>query len=302
MPILDIFSKRQKRLRGEMPDVYQYDTLPDGLRTQVVWILKRAFGGECSRQRFHVLHQCVAEEYGLLELPGHGLDPDERVCNFVLSASTPIEKVFDVIEVVLGIVPLEFGGFHDPSPWELRQRSSAAVEELNTRFKEHAVGYEIHEGRVVRVDSAFLHQETVKPALSVLQEPQFAGAEQEFRNAHEHYRSKRYEEAITESLKALESTLKVICGRRGWPFKAEATAKELIGIVFKEGLVPAYLQSKFTALRSVLESGVPTVRNRSGGHGAGATPRQVPTHLAGYVLHLTAAAVVFLAECEKQLP
>ena len=34
MPI-DIFSKRQKRLRGEMPDVYQYDTLPGGLRTQV---------------------------------------------------------------------------------------------------------------------------------------------------------------------------------------------------------------------------------------------------------------------------
>ena len=89
---------------------------------------------------------------------------------------------------------------------------------------------------MVRVDSAFLHQETVKPALSVLQEPQ------------------------------------------------------------------SYPRSKFTALGSVLESGVPTVRNRSGGHGAGATPRQVPTHLAGYVLHLTAAAVVFLAECEKQLP
>lgn len=44
MPIFDIFSKRQKRLRGETPDVYQYDTLPDGLRVQVVRILERAFG------------------------------------------------------------------------------------------------------------------------------------------------------------------------------------------------------------------------------------------------------------------
>ena len=124
MPIFDIFSKRQKRLRGEIPDVYQYDTLPDGLRTQVVWILKRAFGGENINQRFHMLHQRVAEEYGLLELPGDGQSSDERVCSFVLSASTPIEKVFDVIEVALGIVPHEFGGFHEPLPWELRQRSA----------------------------------------------------------------------------------------------------------------------------------------------------------------------------------
>ena len=246
MPIFDIFSKRQKRLKGEMPDVYQYDTLPDGLRTQVVRILERAFDSNYQPaflQRFQVLHQRVAEEYGLLALPERGHDPHEKVRNFVLSDSTPVEKVFDVIEVALPLVlvPNELGRFYDPPRYELQQRLSAVVEELNTRFKEHAVGYEIHEGRVVRVDSAFLHQETVKPALSVLQEPHFAGAEQEFRNAHEHYRSKRHEEAITESLKALESTLKVICGRRGWSFKAEATAKELIGIVFKEGLVPTYL-------------------------------------------------------------
>ena len=136
MPILDIFSKRQKRLRGEMPDVYQYDTLPDGLRAQVVRILERAFGDRYSNQRFHVLHQRVAEEHGLLELPGHGQEPDERVCNFVLSASTPIEKVFDVIEVALGIVQHEFGvRFDDPHPSELQQWSSTAVGELNTRFK-----------------------------------------------------------------------------------------------------------------------------------------------------------------------
>ena len=41
MPI-DIFSKRQKRLRGEMPGVYRYDTLPSELRTQVLRILERA--------------------------------------------------------------------------------------------------------------------------------------------------------------------------------------------------------------------------------------------------------------------
>ena len=44
MPIYDIFSKRQKRLRGEFPDVYQYETIPNELRVQVIHIWRDAFG------------------------------------------------------------------------------------------------------------------------------------------------------------------------------------------------------------------------------------------------------------------
>ena len=95
---------------------------------------------------------------------------------------------------------------------------------------------------------------------------------------------------------------KIICRRRGWQFDGEKhTAKALIDIVFKEGLIPDYLQSQFTALRSVLDSGVPTIRNRAGGHGAGVKRREVPGYLASYTLHLTAAAILFLAEAEAAL-
>lgn len=38
MKIYELFSKRQKRLRGEVPDVYQYETIPPELRVQVVHI------------------------------------------------------------------------------------------------------------------------------------------------------------------------------------------------------------------------------------------------------------------------
>ena len=44
MGIIDLFSKRQRRLRGEFPDVYTYDDLPDTLRVQVVHIIRDAFG------------------------------------------------------------------------------------------------------------------------------------------------------------------------------------------------------------------------------------------------------------------
>ena len=39
----NIFSKRQKRLRGEVPDVYQYDVFPNELRVQIVQIWQRVF-------------------------------------------------------------------------------------------------------------------------------------------------------------------------------------------------------------------------------------------------------------------
>ncbi len=34
--ITDIYSKRQKRLRGEFPDVYQYEDIPNELRNQII--------------------------------------------------------------------------------------------------------------------------------------------------------------------------------------------------------------------------------------------------------------------------
>ena len=85
----------------------------------------------------------------------------------------------------------------------------------------------------------------------MLRAPHFEAAEAEFRKAHEHYCHRRYGEANAAGLMALESTLKVICNRRGWQFGERDTASPLIDIVFKEGLVPDYLQSQFGALRSV---------------------------------------------------
>ena len=44
MAIFDLFSKRQKKLRGEVPDVYQYDTMSNSLRVQIVHIITDAIG------------------------------------------------------------------------------------------------------------------------------------------------------------------------------------------------------------------------------------------------------------------
>jgi hypothetical protein len=70
----------------------------------------------------------------------------------------------------------------------------------------------------------------------------------------------------------------------------------------KNQLIPQYLETYFSGLRQVLEAGVPTVRNKTSGHGQGATPTHVPEHLAAYVLHLAASNIVMLIEAHKALP
>jgi hypothetical protein len=108
-------------------------------------------------------------------------------------------------------------------------------------------------------------------------------------------------EAITEASKAFESTMKAICASRKWAHPPNATAKPLIDIMFKNGLIPAELESHFSALRSAMESGLPTLSNKTSRHGQGITPVEVPSHFVGYALHLTAANIIFLVEAYKEL-
>ena len=282
-----------------MPDVYQFKTLPGTFRVQIQRIIRNMFTPwDSSTPSSHLylnVHEILAQEHGLSAL-ADGKDALNRVQKF-LGKTANIENVLDVIEVALQLadqyscVP---EGFPDPS--------EEAIKELNHRFREHGVGYQIEGYTVIRVDSTYIHKEVVSPVLTVLRAPHFENAEAEFLKAYEHYRHRRYGEANVGCLMALESTLKVICHRRGWRFDAERhTAKQLIDIVFKEGLVPDYLQNQFASLRSILESGVPTIRNRAGGHGAGMKRREVPEHLASYTLHLTAATILFLAVAEASL-
>lgn len=176
-----------------------------------------------------------------------------------------------------------------------------AIERLNQRFREHGLGYQFVEGQVVRVDSGYLHAQATKPAMTLLHEEKFEGASEEFSSAHEHYREGRFKEAIVDALKAFESTMKTICDERNWAYAPTAPAKDLINVVFDSGLIPQSLSSHFTALRSVMESGLPTVRNKTSGHGQGKNPLEVPEYLAAYTLHLAAANILLLVNAHKSM-
>jgi hypothetical protein len=298
MPVYETFSKRQKRLAGQdVPTLYIFDNLPKPFRVQVCHILDDPIGEltyEAESLWWHA-EKTLAREFGVHELgvPGSA-GPFGKCKSHILTGST--EQVLDIIEFV----------FHNLSTLKLTKVNARhfkeAVEELNLRFREHSIGYQFAGGQIIKVDSQYLHAEAVEPALGLLHSQRFAGAEEEFLRAHEHYKKGNNKEAVADALKAFESTMKTICDARKWPYPPGATAKQLIKVLFDKSLIPVFTQNYMSGLITVLEAGLPTVRNKTSGHGQGSSPTPVPDHLAAYALHLAAANIVLLVEAHKALP
>jgi len=311
--IFDLFSKRQKALRGDMPDVYTYDDLPNALRVQIVHIWADSIGGSQAyhdytygnkvQSAYKFIVDTLCREYGMFKLPTSEKYGDRmylnELANFLLQAED-VERQLDVIELSFKYIDRmtrEYYLGRNNAP----KVADNAITELNNRFKEHGVGFQFIEGQIVRVDSELIHVEAVKPALRLLNGKKYHGAQQEFMSAYEHYRHGKHKEALNDCLKAFESTIKAICDKRKWPYKPNATAKALIQVCFDNDLVPSFWQQQFNSLRSMLESSIPTGRNKLSGHGQGVTPTIVPDYLVAYMLHMTASTLVFLITAENNI-
>ena len=309
MSVFDLFSKRQKRLRGEVPDVFTYGALPQHLRVQIVHIWSDALGNEMdvwdksngSEEAYKIIVEVLCREYGqfrLAELRQRDRDYRSELIMSFLSENDS-ERQLDVVELSCRVIDNVTRDYRHLRRHNADQIADDALLEINQRFREHGLGYEYSDGEILRIDSAFVHEDAVKPALVVLRGPMYAGAQEEFLKAHEFYRHNNGKEALSNCLKCLESVLKAICKKRSWQYPPNATSSALLQLVFDKGLIPQFWQQHFSALRSTIESGVPTARNRLGGHGQGDAVIEIPSYLVSYVLHSTAAAVLFLANSEQ---
>ena len=311
MPIYDIFSKREKRLQGSTSDVFAYDHLPKELRNQIVQIWFDTLGNpdavwhHNATGLYDMIVKVLCREYGVFELHKETINrqlSSMRDLVMFFTKESDINRCLDAVELSFRAID-EFTRSYDYARQpEADKLATEAIEELNQRLMEHGVGYQFTNGEIIRVDSELLHAEVVKPALRLLNQAQYAGAQQEFLKAHEHYRHGNQKEALNEALKAFESVMKSICDRHSWACKSNGTAKDLIQACLDNNLLPPFWQSHFSALRSLLESGIPTGRNRLGGHGQGVNEVTVPNHLVAFMLHMTASAIVFLAEADAALP
>lgn len=311
MAISNIYSKRQRKLRGEIDDIYSYDEIPSKLRVQIIHIINDNVGGCTSFVRMNAytysnnhhdevyrqICRTLRREYGVFELHANADSFYDEIFSCFLNTNS-VEKCLDIIELCFAYINeyvREYNQSFKASPDE-------AISDLNERFKENGVGYQFENNEIIRVDSAFLHSEVVKPALKILSgTDEYEGALSEFMSAHEHYRHGKYKESLNDCLKSFESLMKAIHDKNNWQYNSYDTASKLIKSCFDNKLIPSYLQGQFTSLKTMLETGIPTIRNKNSGHGQGSEVTTVDEELVSYMLHLTATNLLFLAKCEQKL-
>jgi hypothetical protein len=252
-----------------------------------------------SNEVWTFIHDAMSRELGLVRL-GKGGDAYQECCHFVQTYE-PLPTL-DIIEISARVIDRVVRKWteYQKQIATVTQSADSALDELNTRFREHGLGYQYEGGDLVQIDSQYIHAEVVVPAIHLLNDLGFRGPSDEFLKAHAHYRQANYKESIAEALKAFESTMKAVADKKGWDYPPTATAKVLIDVMLERELIPTFLTSHLTSLRSLLESGLPTVRNKLGGHGQGAEEIEVPGYIAAYALHIAASNIVLLVKAYSE--
>ena len=307
MAVFNIYSKRQKILRGDIPEIFTFE-IPTKLRVQIIHILNDGIGVSNERagddeidEYYMLIHDILCREYGETSLVKNISGYKDQVQYFI-SFGKDSEQVLDAVELAIRLIEnviSDVDKFYKQVV-TIKMNSEEVIEEINQRFKENGVGYSYEKGEFLRVDNTFIHEEVTKPVLSLLYNKKFDGACDEYLKAHEHYRHGRNKECLAECLKAFESTLKIICNEKGWEFDNQKdTAKKLIQICLLNGLLPGYLETQMAHFRALLETGLPVIRNKTSGHGQGNEIITVDESMARYGLNLTGTNIIFVVEQSK---
>lgn len=302
MAIYDLFFKRKKRECGEYPDVYQYDDLPYKLRVQIIHLWRETlsqgavYSPEDLCKRVHMI---LCKELGVFKLLKDETYYDEHfkiISNFFIQ-----EFDFNIAMSVIELMSYHLYDYLNPYQLSGNDLFEHYETELNYRFREHGLGYELCDLQLIKINSQLIHKDVILPTLNFLAQKTYKGANEEFLKAHEHYRYQRYSECLNECLKAYESTLKIICTKRGWEFDEKSTLNQLVKIILDKGLCPSFWENNLTHLNGLLTSSINVGRNKLSGHGQGTKSVEIPEYLVAYMLHMTASTILFLVKADESI-
>jgi len=181
---------------------------------------------------------------------------------------------------------------------EVKMKSAEALDEIDTRLREAGMVYRVADGTLIKSTDDFTHNAVIVPALQVLGESGFENALKEFHEALEAYRTGKFDVVLQKANHAFESAMKIVAGKMKWSYDPNATAKVMIDVMTANGLVPTMRDSALKSLATLLQSDLPTLRNKtpSAGHGAGEKDAVIPEPVATYALNVAAANIRLLVE------
>ena len=181
MAILELFSTRAKRERGELPDVFVYDQLSKELRTQVIFILHDGLGESRDTYGYSTAADAVYREI-LEQLARHfgrqmlaRAEVLEQILAKFLLNEANVEHWLDAVELSTQMMQAFGNDYKYRASAKVKLKPSEAIEDLNARFLQHGVGYQFQSGKIIRADSQFLHSQAIKPTLALLQDKRYQG-------------------------------------------------------------------------------------------------------------------------------
>lgn len=315
MSLFDIYSKQ----KNGYPNSYQYNIVPKKVRTQIyhIWndfFNQQYFEGQFKSDFYFTINKILCREEGVKSLHFNSMfitdsNPEYQVEHYFDNLQdTDVDKILNVVHVVFTVIELTPDYFKEQTRLHINFNYSAteAIDDLNNRFKENGIGYQYLQRNIVRIDNDLLHDATIKETVYLLSNTDFANANQEFLCALEHFRHKRNQECLNECLKSFETTMKIICHHNHWEFANTDTAKNLINVLLKNNFLHNYHESQLNAMKQLLESQIPTIRNKNSAHGQGIEKRLVPDSLATLMLYVTGATIRFFVQTQNdsvaQLP
>ncbi|WP_438383525.1 hypothetical protein ABHV46_05670 [Asaia sp. BMEF1] len=302
MANIDTYSKREKISIGIASDVYVYDKVPEILKTQLLYLIEDLLGNSTSSYvetpqslsgngRWNNLLSDIARELGFLHKKSR--DPRTDLHKVLTHVNLGLNRFLDICDIFLHrkVVPS-----HNYPKDEKREE---VIEELNTRFREAGFGYQYDGNKIIRMDNLLIHKEIVEPTLIFLSNPLFNKSDSDYRLAHKHYREGNVKDCIIACGRSFESMMKAICDDKGWQYGSKSRAGDLVTVIRANNLFQDGADKSFDTYVSMLKTGVPDLRNASGGHGEASHAPTPALHMAAYGLHLTGANLLFLASAWK---
>jgi hypothetical protein len=314
--LFDVFSIRPEA------SAKRKHTIPERMRTRVLMLCREVFSnahlrrhmsggyiagrGDYTAEFWDQIHRLLRYRHGRTRLAeAHSTSVPEDAFRYLMTC--PGEEFLDFLEYIFQV-----------DCWsQIAYSPDDLVEDLNTLLRQDNLPYYLtefvrqakrqvmHGGpfggeeldvttivalpRIVMRENDVLHTHAVKPVLELLQAPENTSANVEYMAALEDYRKDDFGDCLTKCGSAFESVLKVICDRKGWPYKQTATAGTLVK-AFLEG-------TKIDSVYDNMLMTTATLRNRfSTSHGAGTLVKQVPRHVALYAINETASAILFITQ------
>jgi hypothetical protein len=301
---IDLFSTRKRLAQSKGDDVYIYDDVPAKLRIQLALIFLSAVGDSSNKfgnDAWNAVRQILCKEHGTYTLSRSQYTDGflaEDVLNYFHQLKN-IDYCLDVIELccilidghIRESVEAHFDPRSKPSVTDL-QKPDSAIEEVNLRLRRASIGYRYEAEKLIRVDDDITHEHIVKPAIHFLgSDKRLANARSEFLSAHEHYRKGEHEDALVDALRSYESVMKVVLDSHGIAMSGKENCSDLVKLIWSNSIVPPYMQTQLSGLKSMLETSVATIRNKLGGHGQGTTSQHVPDEYVAYVISTASAAI-----------